>query len=73
MKNKSLHAVRKSSSFQIHRSLFLFLFSQEGPHCQIKEDEFFDAVDASLDKLEKEEESVRERFVTVDRLLLVKL
>lgn len=30
---------------------------EEGPHCQIKEDEFFDAVDASLDKLEKEEES----------------
>ena len=34
-------------------------FLQEGPHCAIKEDEFFDAVDASLDKLEKEEEVVR--------------
>ena len=31
---------------------------QEGPHSVIKEDEFFDAIDASLDKLEKEEENV---------------
>ncbi|XP_052794048.1 ceramide transfer protein-like isoform X2 [Mya arenaria] len=29
---------------------------EEGPHSVIKEDEFFDAIDASLDKLEKEEE-----------------
>ncbi|CAE1292316.1 COL4A3BP [Acanthosepion pharaonis] len=29
---------------------------EEGPHCAINEDEFFDAVDAALDKLEKEEE-----------------
>ncbi|XP_064619835.1 ceramide transfer protein-like [Lineus longissimus] len=28
---------------------------EEGPHCAINEDEFFDAVDAALDKLEKEE------------------
>ena len=32
---------------------------QEGPHCMITEDEFYDAVDATLDKLEKEEEKVR--------------
>lgn len=33
---------------------------EEGPHCQIKEDEFYDAVDASLDKLEqKDEEKLR--------------
>ncbi|XP_076443458.1 ceramide transfer protein-like [Babylonia areolata] len=29
---------------------------EEGPHCMITEDEFYDAVDATLDKLEKEEE-----------------
>lgn len=34
------------------------LFLQEGPHCLIPEDEFYDAVDATLDKLEKEEEKV---------------
>lgn len=32
---------------------------QEGPHCAINEDEFFDAVDATLDKLENEEERVK--------------
>lgn len=31
---------------------------EEGPHCMITEDEFYDAVDATLDKLEKEEEKV---------------
>merc|ERR1711862_563012 len=31
---------------------------EEGPHSMITEDEFFDAVDATLDKLEKEEEKV---------------
>ena len=41
---------------------WLFQLFQEGPHCAIKEDEFFDAVDASLDKLEKEEEVVRHTF-----------
>lgn len=30
---------------------------QEGPTCIINEEEFFDAVDASLDKLESEAES----------------
>ena len=34
------------------------LYLQEGPHCLITEDEFYDAVDATLDKLEKEEEKV---------------
>ena len=29
---------------------------EEGPHCQIKEDEFYDAVDASLDKLEQNDD-----------------
>ncbi|XP_064607533.1 ceramide transfer protein-like [Liolophura sinensis] len=32
---------------------------EEGPHCAINEDEFFDAVDATLDKLENEEERRR--------------
>ncbi len=31
---------------------------EEGPHSRLTEDEFFDAVDATLDKLEKEEEKV---------------
>ncbi|XP_041373633.1 ceramide transfer protein-like [Gigantopelta aegis] len=29
---------------------------EEGPHCMITEDEFYDAVDATLDKMEREEE-----------------
>lgn len=37
---------------------------EEGPHCAINEDEFFDAVDATLDKLEKEEEMKYERTLT---------
>ncbi|ESO88102.1 hypothetical protein LOTGIDRAFT_234681 [Lottia gigantea] len=32
---------------------------EEGPHCLIPEEEFYDAVDATLDKLEKEEENKR--------------
>ncbi|KAI8789020.1 collagen type IV alpha-3-binding protein [Biomphalaria glabrata] len=32
---------------------------EEGPHCLIPEDEFYDAVDATLDKLEKEEEKLK--------------
>ncbi|CAG5127022.1 unnamed protein product [Candidula unifasciata] len=32
---------------------------EEGPHCLIPEEEFYDAVDATLDKLEKEEEKKR--------------
>ena len=32
---------------------------EEGPHCVIKEDEFFDAVDSALDKIEKEQQQVR--------------
>lgn len=35
-----------------------FCILKEGPHCLIPEDEFYDAVDATLDKLEKEEEKV---------------
>lgn len=34
---------------------------QEGPTCVINEDEFFDAVDATLDKLESEADSQFER------------
>lgn len=37
------------------------LYLQEGPTCVINEDEFFDAVDASLDKLESEADSEYER------------
>ncbi len=38
--------------------IVLLLFFQEGPHSCLNEEEFFDAVDAALDKLEKEEEEV---------------
>ncbi|XP_033749933.1 ceramide transfer protein-like isoform X6 [Pecten maximus] len=37
---------------------------EEGPHCAIKEDEFFDAVDASLDKLEEKVEEEKQRKLT---------
>ena len=43
---------------------YVFIF-QEGPHSIINEDEFFDAVDATLDKLEKEEEKVRVGYVPI--------
>lgn len=49
--------------------LFIFhsVVCQEGPTCVIKEEEFFDAVDASLDRLEleaqKEKEREREKIV----------
>ncbi|PVD19901.1 hypothetical protein C0Q70_20395 [Pomacea canaliculata] len=35
---------------------------EEGPHCMITEDEFYDAVDATLDKLEKEEEKKKKEL-----------
>ncbi|XP_076465042.1 ceramide transfer protein-like [Babylonia areolata] len=36
---------------------------EEGPHCMITEDEFYDAVDATLDKLEKEEEKKKKDHI----------
>ena len=43
----------------------VFVF-QEGPHCAINEDEFFDAVDSALDKMEKEiEDKVVSWFLPV--------
>nr|KAG5703629.1 hypothetical protein BaRGS_002503 [Batillaria attramentaria] len=41
---------------------------EEGPHCMITEDEFYDAVDATLDKLEKEEEKVLINEITTSHL-----
>lgn len=38
-----------------HSTLPLF---QEGPHCAMKDDEFYDAVDTSIDKIEKEQDRV---------------
>ncbi|KAK7492548.1 hypothetical protein BaRGS_00016214 [Batillaria attramentaria] len=43
---------------------------EEGPHCMITEDEFYDAVDATLDKLEKEEEKINEITTSHLRRLL---
>ncbi|XP_071167056.1 ceramide transfer protein-like isoform X1 [Mytilus edulis] len=44
---------------------------EEGPHCQIKEDEFYDAVDASLDKLEqKDDEKVQIGLVSQPKISL---
>lgn len=37
------------------------IFLQEGPHSVIGEDEFFDAVESALDKMDEEEE-FRERL-----------
>ncbi|CAK9303561.1 unnamed protein product [Gordionus sp. m RMFG-2023] len=34
---------------------------EEGPHCAIKEEEFFDAVETTLDKLDKEENELKHR------------
>lgn len=36
----------------------LLLYWQEGPNCLINEDEFFDAVEAALDRQDKIEEQV---------------
>lgn len=36
---------------------FIFLFVQEGPRTTLKEDEFFDAIDQSLDRIDRETDS----------------
>ena len=41
---------------------------EEGPHCTINEEEFFDAVDSALDKLDKEQERVS--VTTLDNVSL---
>ncbi|CAH1796344.1 unnamed protein product [Owenia fusiformis] len=47
---------------------------EASPHCAINEDEFFDAVDATLDKLEKEEERKQTRpLKAVDRPPIISL
>lgn len=41
---------------------------EEGPHCAIKEDEFYDAIDASLDKLEeKVDEEKKRKYVKEEK------
>lgn len=40
----------------------MVLFLQEGPNSLINEDEFFDAVEAALDRQDKIEEQVRYNF-----------
>lgn len=37
-----------------HFFLFCFVFVQEGPHSTLPEDEFFDAVETGLDKIEED-------------------
>lgn len=41
------------------------LVAQEGPHSRLNEEEFYDAVDAALDKLEKEDENKMSSLVQV--------
>lgn len=43
---------------------------QEGPTCIVNEEEFFDAVDASMDKLEIETESQLERARELSRNII---
>ena len=42
-----------------------FLFLKEGPHSTLKEDEFFDAVDQSLDRIHDETDNYQ-RLVSID-------
>ncbi len=44
--------------------LFFFLF-KEGPHSTLKEDEFFDALDQSLDRIDRESDNYQ-RLVSID-------
>ncbi len=53
------------------RPYHLAYISQEGPHSCLNEEEFFDAVDASLDKLEKEQEEVMEAQACIFFLFLI--
>lgn len=46
------------------------LRSQEGPNSLINEDEFFDAVEAALDRQDKIEEQVNMNLMNVDCLYL---
>ncbi|KAL5004461.1 hypothetical protein ScPMuIL_017917 [Solemya velum] len=48
---------------------------EEGPHCTMNEDEFYDAVDTSIDKLEKEQDrrramSIRAKSTPVPKIAL---
>ena len=54
----NLFTVKSAETCENMFTIKLFYCCQEGPHSVIHEEEFFDAVDATLDKLEKEEEKV---------------
>jgi collagen type IV alpha-3-binding protein len=43
--------------------IIIIVIIKEGPHSQIKEEQFFDAIDNTLDNLELEEERVRNSFL----------
>jgi hypothetical protein len=43
--------------------IIIIVIIKEGPHSQIKEEQFFDAIDNTLDNLELEEERVRKSFL----------
>ena len=58
-KRKKIEDVYKSVMVERHKPIILGGPDyEEGPHSMLNEDEFFDAVDATLDKLDKEEERV---------------
>lgn len=45
-------------------NIFLFVL-KEGPHSTLKEEEFFDALDQSLDRIDRETDSYQ-RLVSID-------
>lgn len=61
-RRKRLEAAYKQSQKNLKKTLVISGPDyEEGPHCIITEDEFFDAVDASLDKLDSEAERLDRR------------
>jgi hypothetical protein len=48
----------------------LFFYLKEGPHSALKEEEFFDALDQSLDRIDRETDNYQ-RLVSIRLLLLL--
>ena len=51
------------------RFYFIFVL-KEGPHSSLKEEEFFDALDQSLDRIDRESDSYQ-RLVSIDCFFLL--
>jgi hypothetical protein len=50
--------------------LFFLFVLKEGPHSSLKEEEFFDALDQSLDRIDRESDKYQ-RLVSIDCFFLV--